>query len=363
MTVGGMRTKTLMAMTMTLTMATGLKAETPVEIVRIETVPGAATSCPNSPETAERYVLSDGRSILRCGAPTADPVGFLNGAHVEGLTVSGLAAGVTVAQPQAGTPSEAATVPAEPAPVAEPAAPAPAPEPVPVEEPAATEPAVADSAAPEPAPAAPAETAPEASEQPAAADVAAEDPVAPEPAAPEPAAPEPAASEPAAPQAAPPEAGNPQAASPADPTTDTTSGAPQIEVPAPADAEAPAGAGEAPAPVLPKARPDEVGKSPRTGDARPAPKRHEAGKGDAPVGRCADASRCYVQLGAFGSAANVERARSALHALRMPVATQKLHLRNGGELTAVLAGPFEAARAEKALAAIRGCGFGAAMLR
>lgn len=361
MTVGGMRTKTLMAMTMTLTMATGLKAETPVEIVRIETVPGAATSCPNSPETAERYVLSDGRSILRCGAPTADPVGFLNGAHVEGLTVSGLAAGVTVAQPQAGTPSEAATVPAEPAPVAEPAA--PAPEPVPVEEPAATEPAatepaVADSAAPEPAPAAPAETAPEASEQPAAADVAAEDPVAPEPAAPEP-----AASEPAAPQAAPPEAGSPQAALSADPTADTTSGAPQIEVPAPADAEAPAGAGEAPAPVLPKARPDEVGKSPRTGDARPAPKRHEAGKGDAPVGRCADASRCYVQLGAFGSAANVERARSALHALRMPVATQKLHLRNGGELTAVLAGPFEAARAEKALAAIRGCGFGAAMLR
>lgn len=394
MTVGGMRSKTLMAMTMTLTMATGLKAETPVEIVRIETVPGTATSCPNAPETAERYVLSDGRSILRCGAPTADPVGFLNGAHVEGLTVSGLAAGVTVAQPQAGAPADAVTVPAEPEPApaaepaTEPAAPVPdtapasgaagmtaAPAPAPVPEapaPATPEPAMPEPATPEPAatapavpeapadasavtPASPALAPADDSEQPAAADVAAEEPVAPEPASPEPASPE----------AAPPAMTAPQATAPTGPEAPAASEVPQIEVPASGeDASQPgAPATEAPAAVLPKARPAEVGKSSAAGEARPAQKRHDAGKADAPVGRCADATRCYVQLGAFGSVANVERARSALHALRMPVATQKLHLRNGRELTAVLAGPFEAARAEKALAAIRGCGFGAAMLR
>ncbi|WP_406870797.1 SPOR domain-containing protein [Thioclava sp. 'Guangxiensis'] len=58
-----------------------------VTIASTQVVAGATTSCPNSPAQATRYMLSDGRSVLRCGAPVQDPASFINTANVGNLTV------------------------------------------------------------------------------------------------------------------------------------------------------------------------------------------------------------------------------------------------------------------------------------
>lgn len=68
------------------------QAMTPkVTIVEAVTVPGGLTSCPNRPATAQRYLLSDGRVVMRCSSQQTDPIGFINDAGVPGLRVQGAA--------------------------------------------------------------------------------------------------------------------------------------------------------------------------------------------------------------------------------------------------------------------------------
>ncbi|WP_444429898.1 hypothetical protein ACTTAM_17035 [Rhodobacter capsulatus] len=60
----------------------------PVRITGTETVAAAATACPAGMATAQRYLLSDGRSVVRCGGATENPVDFINAAAVPGLVVA-----------------------------------------------------------------------------------------------------------------------------------------------------------------------------------------------------------------------------------------------------------------------------------
>jgi len=70
-------------------------------IVATTAVADAQSVCPNLSPVAQRYMLSDGRHVVRCGPQTADPVGYINGAGVPGLRVAGIApASVPVAVPQ-----------------------------------------------------------------------------------------------------------------------------------------------------------------------------------------------------------------------------------------------------------------------
>ncbi len=64
-------------------------AAAPVTIVRVETVAGGVTACPNLSPVAQRYMLSDGRRVVRCGPQTDDPAGFINSAGLPGLRVAG----------------------------------------------------------------------------------------------------------------------------------------------------------------------------------------------------------------------------------------------------------------------------------
>ncbi|WP_220033704.1 SPOR domain-containing protein [Rhodobacter viridis] len=59
----------------------------PVQIVGTETVAATATSCPAGTSAAQRYLLSDGRSVVRCGGAAANPEAFINAAAVPGLVV------------------------------------------------------------------------------------------------------------------------------------------------------------------------------------------------------------------------------------------------------------------------------------
>ncbi|WP_372837719.1 SPOR domain-containing protein [Phaeovulum sp.] len=58
-------------------------------IVEATTVTNAQSVCPNLSPVAQRYMLSDGRHVVRCGPQTSDPVGYINGAGVPGLQVAG----------------------------------------------------------------------------------------------------------------------------------------------------------------------------------------------------------------------------------------------------------------------------------
>ncbi|ETD03059.1 SPOR domain-containing protein [Rhodobacter capsulatus] len=88
----------------------------PVRITGTETVAAAATACPAGMATAQRYLLSDGRSVVRCGGATENPVDFINAAAVPGLVVaasapmsggSGYAAALAPPSPGTGTPQQA----------------------------------------------------------------------------------------------------------------------------------------------------------------------------------------------------------------------------------------------------------------
>ncbi|SIS69473.1 SPOR domain-containing protein [Phaeovulum vinaykumarii] len=57
-------------------------------IVSAATVDGRTTACPNLSPVAQRYMLSDGRHVVRCGPQTEDPVGALTRA---GVAVGGIA--------------------------------------------------------------------------------------------------------------------------------------------------------------------------------------------------------------------------------------------------------------------------------
>ena len=57
-------------------------------IVATETVAPSATSCPVGTASAQRYTLSDGRRVVRCGPQTANPAAFINNAAVPGLVVA-----------------------------------------------------------------------------------------------------------------------------------------------------------------------------------------------------------------------------------------------------------------------------------
>lgn len=63
-------------------------AAAPVTIVATEAVPVGATSCPAGTASAQRYQLSDGRRVVRCGPQTTNPAAFINNAAVPGLVVA-----------------------------------------------------------------------------------------------------------------------------------------------------------------------------------------------------------------------------------------------------------------------------------
>ncbi|MGD9917209.1 MAG: SPOR domain-containing protein [Paenirhodobacter sp.] len=67
----------------------------PVTILAAEAVPVGVTSCPPETPVATRYQLSDGRRVVRCGAPAEDPAAFINQAAVPGLTVAAAAPAMT----------------------------------------------------------------------------------------------------------------------------------------------------------------------------------------------------------------------------------------------------------------------------
>ena len=64
-------------------------------ILAAEPVPVGVTSCPPETPVATRYQLSDGRRVVRCGAPAEDPAAFINQAAVPGLTVASAAPAMT----------------------------------------------------------------------------------------------------------------------------------------------------------------------------------------------------------------------------------------------------------------------------
>ena len=80
-----------------------LAAAAPVTITGSETVSGSATSCPRGTQSAQRYRLSDGRSVVRCGAQADDPASFINAAAVPGLVVAAAPVGLATATMVGGT--------------------------------------------------------------------------------------------------------------------------------------------------------------------------------------------------------------------------------------------------------------------
>lgn len=62
-------------------------------LVQIRAIAGRATYCPDPGPSAQRFLLSDGRRVTRCGAPVADAVAYLNGLGAPGLAVEAGRAG------------------------------------------------------------------------------------------------------------------------------------------------------------------------------------------------------------------------------------------------------------------------------
>jgi hypothetical protein len=67
----------------------GRSSEGLARIVSSHTISNAEEICSNLSPVAQRYMLSDGRRVIRCGPQAEDPVGFINSAGVPGLQVAG----------------------------------------------------------------------------------------------------------------------------------------------------------------------------------------------------------------------------------------------------------------------------------
>lgn len=63
-------------------------AQPAVQIVYARPLAADKTFCPQPPDIAHRYLLSDGRRVTRCGPGAGDPVAYLNGLEATNLTVN-----------------------------------------------------------------------------------------------------------------------------------------------------------------------------------------------------------------------------------------------------------------------------------
>ncbi|MGO4851509.1 SPOR domain-containing protein [Phaeovulum sp. W22_SRMD_FR3] len=68
----------------------------PVAIISQDPLPGGYSACPNLSPIAQRYMMSNGRAVVRCGPQAEDPVSYLNTIQVPGLP---MVAGVAPALP------------------------------------------------------------------------------------------------------------------------------------------------------------------------------------------------------------------------------------------------------------------------
>ena len=57
----------------------------PVAIISQDPLPGGYSACPNLSPLAQRYMMSNGRAVVRCGPQAEDPVSYLNTIQVPGL--------------------------------------------------------------------------------------------------------------------------------------------------------------------------------------------------------------------------------------------------------------------------------------
>ncbi len=64
------------------------RVQRPARLVTQGPIAGAATVCPDPRPVAQRFLLSDGRRVTRCGGPVEDAVGYLNGLGAPGLSVA-----------------------------------------------------------------------------------------------------------------------------------------------------------------------------------------------------------------------------------------------------------------------------------
>jgi len=64
------------------------RVKRPARLVTQGPIAGTATACPDPRPVAQRFLLSDGRRVTRCGAPVDDAVAYLNGLGAPGLVVA-----------------------------------------------------------------------------------------------------------------------------------------------------------------------------------------------------------------------------------------------------------------------------------